>query len=273
MDPFAQWEANIKTANGGDTGNMYQNAANAAKGIDSSQAGVVVPQAQVNAATDQVVASNAAAAEKVQAQRESDATDPSKAQMKLLPNNQGYAFYDGTGQPININQYSLLTNKTPAQLLANSPNPKDQKFVQDYNTLQTLTNAWVNGDTGTLDQMRAADPKKFNALISTYKTPADMVKAFTQHWSDYYSTPQGGGQQTDASQSFGPQTLYNPKGTAATQAGSLSQVLTPQPSAPPTESFVDKIDPWSAKHKAVNAYNAQIKANPWFAYNNQLYGS
>lgn len=251
---------------------IYTNYAQALSSFNPSANAYAGNTAAVGAQNDDTARANAAALAKVEAQKSQDAADPGKAQMVLLPNNQGYAFYDGTGQRMNINQYSLLTGKRPDEILADSPDAKDQKFVQDYKTLMALSNAWVNGDTKTLGAMRAADPKKFNQLISTYKSPADMVKAFTQHWSDYYGSTATNSPSTS---SFSPQQIQQPNTTnKALAAGTdLASVLTPQPTTPkPQESFLDKINPFSTAHKATNAYNAEEKSNPWFAYNNSLYG-
>lgn len=268
MDQWQQFAQNIQGAQG--SGDIYTNYAVSKSGQDRTTAAKAGPAAAVQAKTDDAIRANAANAAQIAAKQQSDATDPSKYQMVLLPDNKGYAFYDGTGKQIGINQYSLATGKTPAQLLQNSPNPKDQKFVQDYNTLQTLSTAWVNGDTKTLTALRSADPNKFNQLISTYKTPADMVSGFVKHWGDYYTPNQN--KDTSATPSFGPQPINNTPAAQQPQ-GNLGQVLTPQPKAPPQESFWDKLNPWSANHKAVNSYNQQIKSNPWFAYHNSLYGS
>jgi len=272
MDPWAQWANNITSASGGAGSNIDTNYAQGQQSADMTPQAQTGKVAAVQATTDNIVQANAAKAAAIQEKQLTDAKDPSKAQMTLLPDNKGYAFYDGTGKQIGINQFSLLTGKTPAQLLANSPNPKDQKFVQDYNTLQALSSAWVNGDTKTLDKMRAADPNKFNSLISTYKSPADMVQGFVKHWSDYYTPNQN--TQTATNPSFSPQNVNAPTKaqSGALAASTLPQVLTPQPAAPPQESFWNKLNPFSAPHQAVNNYNNSVSQNPWFAYHNSLYG-
>lgn len=273
MNPVDKWAAAIQSANGTNSGNIAQNYARTGS-FDASPAQITGNQAQSQATIDNIKQQNAQNVAKVQAQKAQDASDPSKAQMTLLPNNQGYAFYNGAGQRININDFSLLTGKTPAQILSNSPNPEDQKFVEDYSTLQAFTNAWVNGDKKTLSQLRAADPQKYNSIISTYKSPADMVKAFTQHWSDYYGTQ---GNQTASTPSFGPQNLNQPSSSQAAQLAttSLGQVLTPmtKTQAPPAPNFLQKINPFSSQNQAVNSYQDYLKQNPWYAYQSSLAGS
>lgn len=259
---------------GTDPNSIYGVYSNALSGTDHTGANFTGASAAVGAKNDDIATNNAQAAAKIEGQRAQDASDPGKAQMVLLPNNGGYAFYDGAGNQLNINQYSLLTGKRPDEILADSPVAKDQKFVQDYKTLMALSNAWVNGDTQTLQKLRAADPKKFNSLISTYKSPADMVKAFTDHWSDYYSTPTNA--QNSGTSSFSPQQIASPTKDESTALGgtNLAQVLTPDalPTSAPNESLIDKLNPFSSAHQAVNTYKKAVQANPWFAYQQSLYG-
>lgn len=285
-NPYTQFQAAINARNGvtggaapvSDPNAVAKNFAIAKTGADFDPAQFAGGTAVVQAKNDDIVAANNAQAAKEAAQRSQDAADPSKAQQVLLPNGQGYAFYDGTGKQLNINQYSLLVGKTPAELLADSPNPKDQKFVADYNALQKFTNAWVNGDTKTLATLRAQDPQKFNQIISTYKTPADMVNAFTQHWSDYYGNTNGAQQQNTASAALEsnntPKLDPNNPIDANLAKTNLSQILTPDniPTSAPSENLFEKLNPFSSQHKAVNAYKAKVAADPWAAYTNSLYG-
>lgn len=275
MDPYAQFQAAINASNGVQPGNIAGNyaASQSTKSSDPAQfaGGTAVVQSQ----NDKIAADNAKQAAAEDLQRKQDALDPSKAKQVLLPNGQGYAFYDGTGQPMSINNYSLLTGKTPAELLADSPSPKDQKFVADYTALQKFTNAWVNGDTQTLDNFRQADPKKYNQIISTYKTPADMVKAFTQHWSDYYGTTAGAQAPNTPTADITTQVTGKPDDTtaAALKASSLDQVLSPYPTQPkPTQSVLGSIFHVGKEHAAVNAYNKTLQSNPWYAYQQSLHG-
>lgn len=247
-----------------DPNNIYQNYATALNGnVLRQQNDVAAPVAGANAKIDAVAQSNAAAA-----------SDPSKAQMKLLPNNQGYAFYDGTGKRISINDFSLLTGKRPDEILADSPNPVDQKFVQDYKTLTAFTGAWVNGDKDTLAKMREADPQTYNNLIANYKSPGDVIGAFTKHWSNYYAP--GGGEQTSATPSFAPRALNSPdkKTAQGLESLPLSSVLTPMNgnTPPPKPNFVENLAPWSGTKKKYNAYQDYLKSNPWFAYQSALTG-
>lgn len=271
-DQYQQWTNQLVGEEGANSGNIFQNAARLGN-ANASQSAVAGNVAQANENIDQIKQSNAAAAQTA-------AADPSKAKMVLQPNNQGYAFYDGTGNRISINQYSLLIGKTPAQLLQDSPNPEDQKFVQDYTTLQNFVTAWVNGDTQTLAKMKAADPGTFNTLISQYKTPANVINAFTQHWSDYYS-PNVSSNQSSNTGDFAPNTFNNislPTGANASHveaklsSGNAQTILNPTVKAPPPvvggQSWLDKVvNPGRyQQEQATQQYKSYLQSNPWVAY-------
>jgi hypothetical protein len=260
---FDQWIKNITDSSGANSGNIYQDAARLGH-VDSTQASAAGNEAAGQAKIDAIKRENANAAK-----------DPNKARMILLPNNQGYAFYDGTGKRISINDFSLITGKRPDEILGDSPNPVDQKFVNDYKTLTGFTNAWVNGDKQTLAKMREADPQTFNNLISNYKSPGDVIKAFTQHWSNYYSPNTSGQGQSSATPAFAPQPLNAPDKTtaAALEGGPLSQVLTPFNSAAPTKpNLIESLNPFSGTRAKYQQYQDYVKTNPWYTYQQSLAG-
>lgn len=265
-DQYQDWTNQLVGEEGANSGNIFQNAARLGN-ANASQSSVAGNVAQANENIDQVKQSNAAAAQ-------SAATDPSKAQMQLLPNNQGYAFYDGAGNRISINQYSLLVGKTPAQLLQDSSDPADQQFVQDYNTLQKFTNAWANGDTKTLAQMKATDPDTFNNLISTYKSPAALISAFTQHYSNYYGTNISNNQNPQSSNfisdKLAPNNLVSLSSTTGQKlaTSTLPQILNTSTEAAPSvgpNNIASKL-PWTNSHKTVQSYEQYLKGDPWAQY-------
>jgi hypothetical protein len=278
-DQWEQWAKNIQSANGLDSGNIYQNYASAGV-INAAPAQVTGKKATIQAGIDEKNRQEAARAKSIENQREVDKVDPGKARM--IQNQDGtYSFYNGIGEKLNINQYAMLTGQKPSAILKDSDNPKDQRFVQDYDTMQAFVNAWVNGDNKTLQKMREADPDRFNAIVSTYKTPADLVAAFKNTYSDYYG---GTTNQNDPSKmpAFSPQNLYgvgdDAQGKAMGQAlaGSpLDQTLTPSYIQKPQQGegfggWLDSINPWGSYQNAMRAYQEQTKNNPWYAYNSYL---
>lgn len=258
---YEEFAKNLSAANDLGSSNIYQNYARAGR-INMSPNAVAGGKARAEVTVDA-------------AKKENEAKKKANARAVLLPNNEGYAFLDGDGNRIGINQFSMLTGQRPDQILKDSPAPKDQKFVQDYNTMTTFTNAWVNGDQETLAKMRAADPEKFNQLISNYKSPGEVVKAFTDYWSDYYRP--GEPKQDSATPSFSPRPTQQPidEQTANVLASSsLDQILTPMTNMQPPRPLqgFEKVNPFAGQRDALNRYQDYLKQNPWFTYQNSLMG-
>lgn len=259
-----------------DPNNIYANYATALHGDPSDPNQFAGNVAQAKGKIDDIVQSNAATAD-----------DPSKAKQVLLPNNQGYAFYDGAGKQISINDYSLLTGKRPDELLADSASPKDQKFVQDYKTLMEFTSAWVNGDKDTLTKLKASDPDQFNNLVKNYKSPSDVINAFTQHWSDYYNPAPNANSQSTSSSNFAPSANLNIPGSknlGVLDQTPLSSVLSGNSPAPVAEPTVkahiwDKLLNPGRYHQAqqqtqqFQKYQTALSSNPWAAYQGTLAGN
>ncbi len=291
------WEkaaAAIRGANGLDSGNMYQNYANAGV-INASPAQFVGRQESIQADIDEKQRQAAAAKKKLDDQRENDRTDPSKAYMKLGEDGK-YRYYNGVGDQMNINQFSLLTGKRPDELLQDSENPADQKFVQDYQTMKMFANAWVNGDNDTLKRLRASDPEKYNEMVTKYKSPAEMVSAFRNYYSDYYGNTQGANGQEKSrftSGNFNPKFDFTPdktdtagKAVAKLMSDStLDQTLSPMNRNTPEDpgafgqgSAIGTYGPFALigggtlwgktdKQKAWEDYQEKLKKDPWMAYN------
>ena len=60
--------------------------------------------------------------------------DPSKYKQVQKPDG-GYAFYDPLGNEISAAQFAAINNTTPAKVLADSQNPIDIAYHQDFNNL------------------------------------------------------------------------------------------------------------------------------------------
>lgn len=284
-----EWAKNLSAANATNTDNIYQNYANTGV-VNAAPAAVAGKKAAIQANIDETKRKEdqqvAAAKKDIEAQREKDRQDPNKAKMIMREDRSGYDFFDGTGKQIGLNDFSLITGKRPDELLADSDNPRDQKFVADYQTMRTLSNAWVNGDTETLAKYRQADPEKFNQLVTQYKTPGEMVKAFMGYYSDYYGGTEG---MNPASQSrfsgrdprSGDQT-YGPGGAVTVQgldgkpigATNLQNVLTPVNDLRPPEpsNFLDRMNPFSGRKDAIKRWEEQNATNPWASYYSSLTG-
>lgn len=300
MDEWEKYAQAIAGSSGINSDNIYQNYANAGV-INASPAQFAGRKAAIQADNEERARKENLAIEQARKKQEEDfensKKDPSKAYMELGEDGR-YRYYNGAGEMLNINEFSLLTGKRPDEILADSENPADQKFVSDYTTMKQFANAWVNGDNETLQKFREADPEKYNQLISTYKTPAEMVKGFRDYYSDYYGKNAGAGNQDSAARfSMSSQAGIgdDAKGKAlkaAVGASPLEQTLAPisyneKPSQP---NFLQNLFHGAAEYgpgaivgggtlwgksdeqKAWEDYQDRLKSNPWMQYNNYLRG-
>lgn len=273
MDQWEQWANNIRQASGMGSGNIYQDYAVAGR-VNASPAAITGRKAAIDADNEErkrkeeqaIAAKNKELEEKVKA----DATDPSKAQMRLNPDGKGYFFLDGTGKQININQYSMLTGKRPDEILENSADPRDQQFVQDYRTMRDISNAWVNGDNATLAKYRQADPEKFNQLVNNYKSPAEMVNAFVSYYDDYYGSG-GSKDRTTFSPSPGAGAEDIKIGKRNFGAPTMDQTMAPIEQKPRDLNFWEKLNPFAGQRDELKRYEERKRANPWSSYFDALY--
>lgn len=285
---FDEWAKAIQESAGLNSGNIYQNYANAGV-INASPAQFAGRKAAVQADIDETARreSQAAARAKkdLEAQVEKDRLDPGKAQMIMRADRSGYDFFNGVGEKININEFSLLTGKRPDELLADSDNPRDQKFVSDYNTMKTMANAWVNGDNETLTKFRQSDPEKFNELVTKYKSPQEMVRGFMDYYSDYYGSttvintadsPRFSGREPrEGDKVYGPGgaiSLEDPSGRPLGTT-TLEQTLSTLPEARPDPgNWWDRNNPFSGRKDAIRRWEEQNRNNPWAQYYSSLIG-
>ena len=289
MDQWEQFAQNIKGAQAamGGPQNMYQTYADTGV-INASPARFAGGQAAVQARNEENAARINDQIASVREQQKSLAEDPSKAYMKLGEDGR-YRYYKGNGEAININQFSLMTGKRPDEILADSENPADQKFVRDYQTMRAFTDAWINGDNDTLKRFRASDPKRYEQLLSTYKSPNDMVKAFRNYYTDYYGNTAGTQEkpgQMFTSSSFNPKFDFSPdkndpagKAVANLMANSsLADTMNVNlPQAPKQENWYDPFVPFAqyfpdTYRRKQWEYEQAQKSNPWLAYNKYLGG-
>ena len=71
------------------------------------------------------------------AQAKIDSLNPKNFRMDPAEDG-GYNFYDGAGNPISVYDYARATGARPEELLKDSQNPNDQKFVRDHAVVQSL---------------------------------------------------------------------------------------------------------------------------------------
>lgn len=272
---FDEWANQLAAAGNYNSGNIYQNAAFVG-GPNATQSAAAAPKAAIQADIDETARresiAEADARKKLEQKREEDKKDPSKAIMKLREDGMGYDFFDGTGQPIGINEYSLITGIKPDKLLEDSDNPKDMKFVQEYRLMNKLVGAFVNGDKETLATFRATDPERFQQLIQEYKTPQEMMAGFMNHYSDYYKGTAGKNQASDPAFAPLPKQAPTEEQFNPLLGASLEQTLAPVTTRPEAGNWWDRNNPFSGRKDAINRWEEQNKTNPWAHYYSSLMG-
>jgi len=125
------------------------------------------------------------AAIKQRIQQIQDLSDPSKYQ-RVPKQDGGYTFLDPTGKEVSAYEYSRVVGKSPADVVADSQNPVDQGFTQDYKNLQDFMQAVFNKDTATVDKManQQTELKKYE------KDLPGLMKRFYQAYPTIFG--QGG---------------------------------------------------------------------------------
>lgn len=111
------------------------------------------------------------AAVKAQIQKLQDQTDPSKYQ-KVRKDDGGFAFFDPSGKEIDIDKFAKMTGQRRIEVLADSENPLDQQFIDDYDQMNNLNQAIWRNDTEALTELRQAYPDLFGGGSSP--TPEDI---------------------------------------------------------------------------------------------------
>lgn len=123
----------------------------------------------------------AEAARRAEMQRIKDKMDPNKYQARKDREDGGYSFYDPEGNAIDINRYASATGANPAKILADSDNPFDRQYVNDYSNTRDLITAIQNGDSDTINAYKAE-----NKNIGTMK-PEDVMRELIRKYPHIYS--------------------------------------------------------------------------------------
>lgn len=130
----------------------------------------------------------AEAARQAQMQKIKDKLDPNKYRAEKDREDGGYSFYDPEGNQIGIDRFSAVTGLDPAKILANSDNPFDLQYVNDYQNTRDLVTAIQNGDVDTINAFKAE-----NAELGKMK-PEDLMRQLIKKYPHIY----GNGQYKDS---------------------------------------------------------------------------
>lgn len=101
---------------------------------------------------------------------------------RLPKDDGGYTFLDPDGNEISAFQYARATGKNSAEVLADSENPIDVQYQNDYNGLQDFLNASTTGDKATMDAYYAE-----NSSLRTM-SPAEVMRKFKEAYPTVYGT-------------------------------------------------------------------------------------
>lgn len=115
---------------------------------------------------------NAKAAAATKIKQEQDMLDPSKY-TKVPLSDGGYKFLAPNGQEISANDYSRITGSPVDKVLADSRNPIDISFQQDYNQLQTYMHNKIASHSNNPDPVA-----KEKALLAAQQTEQAVQKAY-----------------------------------------------------------------------------------------------
>lgn len=137
---------------------------------------------------DQQEKQAAEAARQAQMQKIKDKLDPSKYRAEKDREDGGFSFYDPDGNQIGIDRFSAVTGVDPAKILAQSDNPFDLQYVNDYKNTKDLVTAIQNGDVDTINAFRAE-----NKDLGKMK-PEELMRELIRKYPHIY----GNGQYKDS---------------------------------------------------------------------------
>lgn len=151
-------------------------------------------------------------ARKKKIQELADQADPTKYE-KVRKTDGGFQFLDPTGKEIDINTFAQRTGQRRVDILEDSENPVDQEYINDWQNMNELAQAFYNNDTATIQAYQSANPELAN------RKPADLMSELIRKYPHIYGR---GGSGADAYQ----QTLKNrgmnifsPVGAGGTSGG------------------------------------------------------
>lgn len=121
--------------------------------------------------------------EKAKAEYEAALSDPDNFKREVSDDG-GYNFFDPTGKPISVREYSKATGKQIDKALEGSNNPNDAKFTSEYKTLMDYGRA-LAGDEDSIKKFK--EDEKYKGFLEAYKDKpyGQVVTDFKKAWDGY----------------------------------------------------------------------------------------
>lgn len=98
----------------------------------------------------------------------------------------GYAFFDPNGNQISAYEYARATGKNSSEVLADSQNPIDIQYQEDYSGLQNFLAAVSTGDRETMNAYYAENPELERM------SPQEVIQKFKLAYPTVYGTTNTG---------------------------------------------------------------------------------
>ena len=128
----------------------------------------------------------------------------------------GFAFFDPDGKEISINDYASVTGQRRAEILSDSENPVDQEYINDYNNMNELAQAFYNNDQATIKSFTDANPELAG------RKPADLMSELIRKYPHMYGRGGAGGQAYQQTLKNRGMQIFNPGALAGYGGGAGS---------------------------------------------------
>ncbi len=158
-------------------------AAGNAMGMTGATAGANADREEADRRAANQAADNAAKIKAIQDQAAAELTNPENYQ-RTVSDDGGYNFFDPSGNPISVREYSKATGKQIDKALEGSNNPNDTKFSDEYKTLMDYGRA-LAGDEDSVNKFKK--DKKYEGFLKAYqdKPYGQVVTDFKKSWEGY----------------------------------------------------------------------------------------
>lgn len=151
-------------------------------------------QASSQAQTDQVTVANQKTAEAEAKANAAAFADKSKYTIQQRSDG-GFGFYGPDGKEVSAAQYANNTGQKLTDILKESSNPIDQRYVQDQNDLTAYFKAKAQS---SFDKQSAATASKYEQLVKNQYglslnklQPSQVISALQQNYPTIYGANQG----------------------------------------------------------------------------------